>query len=111
LGCDGVQGWIGGGGRREVVPAMGGSALVLRQGREMAVGCGTRWGAVGATYSRSKAVRQSKFRARGAPAMVVREGLAWTSAGGTRGQSGVVGCDPSCRATWLWPRRGEGAAT
>jgi hypothetical protein len=37
LGCDGVQGWIGGGGRRKVVPAMGGGALVLRQGREVAV--------------------------------------------------------------------------
>jgi hypothetical protein len=37
LGCDGVQGWIGGGGRRKVVLAMGGGALVFRQGREVAV--------------------------------------------------------------------------
>jgi hypothetical protein len=37
LGCDGVQRWIGGGGRREVVPAMGGGAPVLWQGREVAV--------------------------------------------------------------------------
>jgi hypothetical protein len=31
LGCDGVQRWIGGGGRREVVPAMGGGAGELKR--------------------------------------------------------------------------------
>jgi hypothetical protein len=37
LGCDGVQGWLGGGGRREVVPAYGGGAgEVKREGEVVA---------------------------------------------------------------------------
>jgi hypothetical protein len=43
LGCDGVQRWIGGGGRREVVPAMGGGAGELK--RESKVVAKVRGGA------------------------------------------------------------------